>query len=121
MFVAAHEIGHIMLHDETAKEFSSEAEARIPFRREDDESAEWQAHKFAGHLLLPTRAVQKIDDPEKLEFLCNAPGQLVTERLATVRSIKKILNGPQIEDYCVGCGCLTAVARGVCTNCEKKR
>jgi hypothetical protein len=120
-FVAAHEIGHIMLHDATAKEFSSEAEARISFRRADDESAEWQAHTFAGHLLLPTHVVQKLDDPERLAFLCNAPGQVVAERLTAVRSIKKNLNGPKIEDYCSGCGWLTDVTDGLCSDCERKR
>jgi hypothetical protein len=120
-FIAAHEIGHIMLHDASAKEFSNEAEARISFRRSDDESAEWQAHTFAGHVLLPTHTVRKIDDQDRLAFLCNAPDSLVAERLVAVRSIKKILNGPQLEDYCIGCGDLTTVTQGVCSDCERKR
>jgi hypothetical protein len=32
-FIAAHEIGHVMLHDATAKAFSNEEEARISFRK----------------------------------------------------------------------------------------
>src|SRR5882724_3411728 len=71
-FIATHEIGHIILHDANAKTFSSEKEARISFRKSDDESAEWQAHTFTGHALLPTHAVQKINDQEMLAFLCNA-------------------------------------------------
>ncbi len=120
-FIAAHEIGHILLHDVNAKEFSNEAEARISFRRSDDESAEWQAHTFAGHVLLPTHTVGKIDDQDRLAFLCNAPDQLVAERLATVRKIKRILSGPQAEDYCTGCGDLAAVTQGICFDCERKR
>jgi hypothetical protein len=127
-FIAAHEIGHILLHDVTAKEFSNELEARISFRKSDDESAEWQAHTFAGHLLLPTPVVQKIDDLDRLAFLCNAPDALVAERLATVRKIKKILNPHQtlgrlgLQDYCPGCGHFKDVAEGgVCFDCEKTK
>jgi hypothetical protein len=119
-FIAAHEIGHVILHDATAKAFSHEKEARISFRRSDDESAEWQAHTFAGHLLLPTHIVQQINNQDRLAFLCNAPDRLVEERLATVRRIKKILNGPPLEDYCRGCGCLAKVTQGVCCDCQKK-
>lgn len=119
-FIAAHEIGHIMLHDATAKAFSSEEEARISFRRSNDESAEWQAHTFAGHLLVPTHIVQTINDQERLAFLCNAPDRLVEERIATVRRIKKLLSGPQLDDYCRGCGFLAKVTQGVCRDCQEK-
>jgi hypothetical protein len=115
VFIAAHEIGHILLHDATAQEFSSEKEARISFRKSDDESAEWQAHVFAGHLLLPTHTVRKINDQDSLAFLCNAPDQLVAERLVTVRNIKKG------SDYCRDCGNLRAVTRGICVDCERER
>ena len=121
VFIAAHEIGHVMLHDATAQEFSSEKEARISFRKSDDESAEWQAHIFAGHVLLPTHTVQKFNDSEKLAFLCNAPDQLALERVTTVRNIKKILNGAQFSDYCTECGNFQPVVGGVCGNCEQKR
>jgi hypothetical protein len=127
-FIAAHEIGHILLHDVTAKEFSNESEARISFRKSDDESAEWQAHIFAGHLLLPTSVVQKIDDHDRLAFLCNAPDGLVAERLVTVRKIKKVLNPPRVfarpllQDYCTGCGHFKDIAEGgVCCDCEEAK
>jgi hypothetical protein len=120
-FIAAHEVGHIMLHDASAMTFSSEKEERISFRKSDDESAEWQAHTFAGYVLLPTHAVRKFNDQSMLSFLCNAPDSLVTERLAAVRGIKKTLNSHQLEDFCMGCGDLTAVTQGICLDCERKR
>lgn len=51
-FVLAHEIGHILLHDESAKAFSHDANGGLKSAQK-ERSAEWQANTFAYHLLLP--------------------------------------------------------------------
>src|ERR1700689_2784201 len=55
-FVVAHEIGHIVLHDNSAKAFSNDKAAQISFA-DNGHSAEWQANVFAYHFLLPDSAV----------------------------------------------------------------
>jgi hypothetical protein len=119
-FVAAHEIGHAMLHDSSAKEFSSVPDERISFRQTNEDSAEWQAHIFAGHVLIPTFLVRRIGDHERLAFLCNAPDHLVAERLSTVRNTKEILHSPQVKDFCLGCGDLTTTRVGYCSDCAER-
>lgn len=119
-FVAAHEIGHVMLHDSSAKEFSSSPDERIKFRQADEDSAEWQAHTFAGHLLVPTFLVLRINDQERLEFICNAPDHLVAERLSTVRNTKEALYSNQVKDFCFRCGDLTYTRDGHCSDCAQR-
>jgi IrrE N-terminal-like domain len=120
-WVLAHEIGHILLHDHYANAFSSDEQTQVPFTGSKEDFAEWQAIIFAGHLLLPTHVVRKFNDATMLAAACNAPDQLVAQRLAAVRAIKKILNGPQLNDYCTSCGDFTSVTQGVCCDCERKR
>jgi Zn-dependent peptidase ImmA (M78 family) len=57
-FVIAHEIGHIVLHDNSAKAFSNDKSAQISFA-DDGHSAEWQANMFAYHFLLQIRSLNK--------------------------------------------------------------
>jgi hypothetical protein len=63
-FILAHEAGHILLHDNCAKAFSSNKSDQLSFIAPDD-SAEEQANRFAGHLLLPSRTVTKFVDCEE--------------------------------------------------------
>lgn len=116
-FILAHEIGHILLHDNNAKAFSSAKEDRLSFVGDED-SAEGQANSFAGFLLIPTATVRKFNDEEMLAVLCNVPNQLAIERLGAVRSIKTVLARTNMTDYCSGCGHYTNVSRGICRNCE---
>lgn len=117
--VIAHEIGHIILHDHNAKAFSSDKTARINFTGSQEDSAEWQAHTFMGHLLLPTATVRKFNDRVLLAGLCNAPDSLVDERLLTVRNMKPSLNCCEENDYCRTCGEYAFVENGICKRCQK--
>jgi hypothetical protein len=118
-WVLAHEIGHILLHDHYANAFSSDKEAQVVFTGSTKEDfAEWQAITFAGYLLLPTHVVRKFNDANILAAACNAPDQLVAERLNAVRSMKKVLNPSYEGEMCSRCGHFTQVRSGNWTKCD---
>jgi IrrE N-terminal-like domain len=116
-FILAHEAGHILLHDNSAKAFSNQKTSQLSFIPPED-SAEEQANQFAGHLLLPTRTITKFNDAEMLAVLCNVPDQLAEERLAAVRRQERHLAG--LKDYCRDCGDFAEVSNGLCNGCVHK-
>jgi hypothetical protein len=118
-WVLAHEIGHVLLHDHYANAFSSDKGTQVVFAGSTKEDfAEWQAINFTGHLLLPTHVVQKFDEPAILAAASNAPDQLVRERLAAVRSIKKVLDRNYEGEMCGECGNFTLIRSGNWTKCD---
>jgi hypothetical protein len=114
-FVLAHEIGHILLHDSSAKAFSGSKKEQLSFVS-DGESAEEQANCFAGHLLVPTSTVQRFPDKDLLAVLCNVPDELAADRL-NARNAKAALIPTSVTDYCQSCGCFTEVSSGLCSKC----
>ncbi len=68
-FTFAHEVGHIVLHKQQIENapFDSKEEwlkFRMNLKEEDDSWFEWQAHEFAGRLLVPQNEL--INEIEKL-------------------------------------------------------
>jgi hypothetical protein len=118
--IIAHEIGHIMLHDDEAKPFAG-SDSVGPRFTEDEYYAEWQANTFAEHLLIPTELAQRLDDSDKIAFTCNVPDWFSLKRISKVRQIKKPLRTFQLSDFCEDCGDFGQVALGVCRSCEKLR
>lgn len=118
-FVLAHEVGHILLHDSSAKAFSHHKADQLSFV-EEGESAEEQANSFAGHLLVPTKTVQKFPDKDMVAVLCNVPDKLADDRIRAVQQIKTTLVPHVLEDYCCGCGRFAAVSVGLCKECANK-
>jgi hypothetical protein len=117
--VLAHEIGHILLHDHYANAFSTDSNGQRLFAGTSKEDfAEWQAITFAGHLLVPNHIVQKFDDPKILAAATNAPDKVVKDRLADVRSMKKVLSPIYEGDVCTQCTQFTLVREGCWTRCD---
>lgn len=122
--IIAHEIGHIMLHDDEAKPFAPGEEYQTRFVQ-DEYYAEWQANKFADHLLIPTRLAQRLNDEEKIAFTCNVPEDFAANRLSDVRKIKAPLvatsgdpcptcgNFGLFGDKCTSCGCSSALSSAI--------
>jgi Zn-dependent peptidase ImmA (M78 family) len=102
-FVIAHETGHIVLHDNSAKAFSRDKSDQLSFT-DNEQSAEWQANTFAGHFLLPDPVVQKIDDVALLASLCQVPEALALERLLAVRKEQERKNRVFQGGFCSRCG-----------------
>jgi IrrE N-terminal-like domain len=116
-FVIAHEVGHLALHDHTAKAFSRDKSAQIRFA-DNGQSAEWQANIFAGHLLLPTSVVERIDDLVELAFQGQVPVEVALERLLTVRKETIRKNRVFEGDFCNKCGNFSLKRVGLLLRCE---
>lgn len=117
--ILAHEIGHILLHDHYANAFSTDGNEQKLFAGTSKEDfAEWQAITFAGHIMVPTYVVQKFDDANILAAATNAPDKVVNERLAAVRSTKKVLRPVYEGDMCAKCTHFTLLREGCSTRCD---
>jgi Zn-dependent peptidase ImmA (M78 family) len=111
-FVIAHEIGHIVFHDHTAKAFSEDPSLRIRFA-EREYSAEWQADTFAEYFLVPDEAVKKFSDETLLSIMCNVTNVLARKRLNTYFSaLGLIVDGP-----CGQCGNFSIIRQGIGMRC----
>jgi hypothetical protein len=96
--IIAHEIGHIMLHDDQAKPFAGHTSK--PQFAENEHFAEWQANKLAEHLLVPTQLALRLNDADHIAFTCNVPEKFALDRLSDVQSIKKVLNPRLVGEPC---------------------
>lgn len=100
-YVLAHECGHIALHDHTAKAYSGVDGRRIP-QENQLRSAEWQADRFADHLLMPTEIVERINNARDLAIRCGVELHRAESRIESVREYW-MLNGQLNIDQCDGC------------------
>jgi hypothetical protein len=111
-YIIAHEIGHVILHDHTAKAFSNDPREQIKFSR-NEYSAEWQANTFAFYFLMPTHIVAAFDSSSELARSCGVP-----ESLAAIcePALHRRLSSPTIRegDLCSACGNLTITSDGRC-------
>jgi IrrE N-terminal-like domain len=101
--IIAHEIGHILLHSDEAKQFSRDPALQIQFA-DDEDSAEGQANLFADHFLIPTPLGQQIRDGNRLAFVCNVPDGFAFDRLAAIAHNKKTLSVIEGGEACAICG-----------------
>jgi IrrE N-terminal-like domain len=101
--VIAHEIGHVMLHSDDPKQFSRDAGLQITFA-EQEYSVEWQANRFADHLLIPTRIAESVFDVARLAFVCNVSERFAFERLSNVCKEKKMCGSVPNGRLCPDCG-----------------
>jgi Zn-dependent peptidase ImmA (M78 family) len=118
-FIIAHEIGHIILHDHSAKAFSNDKSAQLSFADE-GHSAEWQANTFAYHFLLPDSVVEELDDFDRLQIMCDVPARLAIDRLTKVRRRKEEHRRKvqKIEgDFCTRCCNFSLVRENTLLKC----
>jgi hypothetical protein len=109
-FVLAHEVGHVLLHDNGAKAFSNDPRDQIR-SAVNEESAEWQANTFGAHFLLPTHLVEAYSDSIEISKSCSVERYLAEERLQSVQDAKR----PRIKiegDFCIPCGEFTKRVEG---------
>jgi len=82
-FIVAHELGHLVLHDQHAKAFSDDPSERIKFDVREN-SAEWQANTFATYFLLPDNLVRAYRDARDLAASCAVYQSLAQQRLDAI-------------------------------------
>jgi predicted metalloprotease len=116
-YIIAHEIGHIVLHDEFAVAFSDEEAAQLKYLQ-DEESGEWQANVFAGYFLAPDHIALKLQDADVLAGLCVITDELAAKRLNEAKNSKMKLNPTYEGEMCGWCGSFTLARNGNTTNCD---
>lgn len=94
--VVAHEAGHIVLHDGSAKAFSSDPSLRIEFA-EREYSAEWQADTFAENFLAPDEAVRRFPEEALLSMTCGVSQAIARKRLEAYFAERRLLAGNPCE------------------------
>lgn len=116
-YVVAHEIGHIVLHDEFAVAFSDEEAAQLKYLQ-DEESGEWQANVFAGLFLVPDHVALKLMDSDVIAGLCVVTDELAKKRLVDAKNAKTVVQPSYTGDMCSNCGSFTLLCRGIVTKCD---
>lgn len=101
-YIIAHECGHIVLHDDFAKGFSSPDARRLP-QSEYLRSAERQADKFADYLLAPTLIIERQRTAWEAAVRCGIPNAIAQRRLDEVEALWKSEALPQPTEQCSTC------------------
>jgi hypothetical protein len=83
--IIGHEIGHVVLHDHSAKAFSNDKSAQLPFA-DDEQSAEWQANTFADHFLVPDLIVQDLREVPRIAAICQVTEAFALRRVVALKS-----------------------------------
>lgn len=99
-YILAHELGHLHMHDKYAKGFTSNAQRYIGWVQ-DEESAEWQAHAFARHFLVPQSFSDLPISDEDLALRLAAP----------IHAVKAVRNDWKNQSR------QAVFSRSLCSNC----
>lgn len=87
-FTLAHELGHLILHQNQASSFARKSTST---KHKPYEDSEWQANTFAAELLADSRKISATDTPEDLMTRFG-----ITRMAASIR-LKKIFQGKPTE------------------------
>lgn len=116
-YIVAHEIGHIVLHDDTAVGFSDDEFAVFP-TLERSESAEGQANDFADLFLVPDHVALRLNDDDAIATLCVVPDDAAKRRLTDAQNTKHPLLPNYEGEMCGECGHFSLVRNGNCMKCD---
>jgi hypothetical protein len=116
-YIVAHEIGHIILHDEFAVAFSDERAAQLVYIQ-DEESGEWQANMFADLFLVPDYVAIRLKEPDLVAGLCVVTDRLAVRRVQEASSAKDVITPPYTGEVCSKCWNFTLLPNGSGTECE---
>ncbi|WP_313256349.1 ImmA/IrrE family metallo-endopeptidase [Stenotrophomonas acidaminiphila] len=85
-FTLAHELGHLLLHNSIGMARSIQKPTDLkPY-----ENSEWQANTFAGALLIPISAAQRLGSPNLIADACGVSLDAARVRLESLRRRGKI-------------------------------
>jgi hypothetical protein len=115
--IIAHEIGHLILHDASAPRFSPGADKNLKFLQ-NEESAEWQAKRFADAFLVPLHVAASFLRAEELATYCHVGLDCARRRLLAVCSValeQKSYSG----NSCGNCGAYRMKSFGMSNFCEE--
>lgn len=83
-WTAAHELGHLFLHEATTKHRDTDSVANAIIDRAYN-SAEWQANRFASEFLMPEHVVSEFSSPEEIARNCQVSLQAARFRYEEIR------------------------------------
>lgn len=115
--IIAHEIGHLILHGASAHPFSPGADKNLKFL-ENEESAEWQAKRFADAFLVPLHVAASFSSARELSTYCHVGIECAKRRLLAVCSAaleQKSYSG----NSCGNCGAYRMKSFGMSNFCEE--
>jgi hypothetical protein len=115
-FIIAHEVGHLVLHDEFAVAFSDEKAAQLVYIQ-NEESGEWQANKFADLFLVPDFVARKLKLPDLVAGLCVVTDDLAARQIREAQSARMIVS-PYLGEICSICCNLTVLPNGSTLTCD---
>lgn len=113
-YIIAHEVGHMVLHDRHAKPFSINPVAPTIFG---NNSAEWQANRFADHLLFPDHILMEMISIDGAMKRCGITRELADARWPLRNQLLKI-NRSYAGDQCPECNNFTLVEKGIGMKCD---
>ena len=116
-FIVAHEIGHIVLHDEFAVAFSNEKSAQLEYFQ-DEESGEWQANTFADYFLVPSHIAVRLGECDLIAGLCVVDDSVAKRRLHDATTQKSTLPLPYEGEMCGNCWNFTLLRNGSALSCD---
>lgn len=112
-FIVAHEIGHIVEHDDTAKAFSNSDAKRLS-SWSNEELAEWQADTFADNLLVPRKLLLAYRlDVTEIASVCNVEREVVIRQIDALKAERHY-----VCKECPICGCFTLARKGTHLHCD---
>ncbi len=117
--ILAHEIAHMILHKDQVMAFSADKAVQLGFL-EDEDSAEWQAQKFASLLLLPDEIIvstRKLD-PEVASIVTLVEPEVLTERRVDYEIQNRVALDHLVECQCE-CGNLSVIKFGAGSLCGR--
>ncbi|WP_417581798.1 ImmA/IrrE family metallo-endopeptidase [Pelagibacterium sp.] len=120
-FVLTHEIGHLVMHQDFEKAFSSTGEELVHAMGK-ERSAEWQANTFADYFLCPDWIIARhMNDPQTAAIMLNISSELAEHRAFQIKRFGPIVPIAVEGDACNRCSNFTLMAEGVmvrCTTCQ---
>ncbi|TQF28596.1 ImmA/IrrE family metallo-endopeptidase [Bradyrhizobium sp. UNPA324] len=116
-YIVAHEVGHLVLHDQHAVAFSEEEAALLNYVQ-NEESAEWQAHVFAALFLVPDHIALRLNDADLIAGLCVVTDRLAASCLDDAKNAKLIATPRYEGEMCSGCGNFTLLRDGIGMKCD---
>jgi hypothetical protein len=120
-FILAHEVGHIILHQDDAKHFSSDPRLQTKAAKIDDKehSAEWQANTFSSYFLITDRVLESYDSLKELIAKTSVEEPFVLKRHDNARTCS-IRRHTRHGGLCDVCGNFSVTSDGVCQSDECK-
>jgi hypothetical protein len=115
--IIAHEVGHIVLHDQYAAAFSNDASAKLNFVQK-EESAEEQANAFADLFLVPDHIALRFHDHDTIAGLCVISDDMAKRRLRDAQDEKHPITQIYECDVCEACSNFTLFRFGTETVCD---